>query len=246
VAEPARQRQLRKASRILAAIAVLLAVATAYGTASRPGVHATRAKEEASSGSAPFSGSDGRPPPFVPPARSGTVPISSSLGHPARIAIPAVGIDTSLQMLGLEPDGSLQVPSDFNQAGWWEGGPLPGDPGPAVIVGHVDSSMGPAVFFRLRELKPGDLIAVWRGDGAELTFVVQRTEEVPKVSFPTEQVYGALRYPALRLITCGGRFDFHSGHYIDNVIVFASMSASGRLAGQEAFLRAGATRGNPR
>jgi hypothetical protein len=140
---------------------------------------------------------------------------------PSRVIIPAIGVSTNVLRLGLNADGSLQVPTTYDVAGWWAGGPSPGTLGPAVIVGHVDSTRGPAVFYRLRDLRPGDRVWVTREDGSRVAFAVQRVIQVPKAAFPTAQVYGAVPYPALRLITCGGAFNHATGHYLDNVIVFA-------------------------
>jgi sortase (surface protein transpeptidase) len=137
------------------------------------------------------------------------------------IRIPSIGVSSHVIPLGLLPDGSLQTPADYGEAGWWSGGPTPGAVGPAVIVGHVDSTAGPAVFFHLRDLKPGDLVWVTRADGAKVSFVVRRLEQVAKAQFPTKEVYGPQPYATLRLITCGGTFDRSTGHYLDNVIVFA-------------------------
>jgi len=137
------------------------------------------------------------------------------------VSIPAIGVSTNVLRLGLNADGSLQVPATYDVAGWWAGGPTPGTLGPAVIVGHVDSTRGPAVFYLLRDLRPGDRVWVTREDGSRVGFAVQRVIQVPKVAFPTAQVYGPVPYPALRLITCGGAFNHETGHYLDNVIVFA-------------------------
>lgn len=157
----------------------------------------------------------------APPTRRPPPPVSYPPSPPSRIAIPAIDVSSAVTPLGLNDDGTLQVPTSYAQAGWWDGGPTPGDQGPAVIVGHVDSHSDPAVFFRLRDLKPGNAVWVSRQDGSSVRFVVQRIAEVPKADFPSRQVYGAVSYPALRLITCGGKFDRSSGHYRDNIIVFA-------------------------
>jgi sortase (surface protein transpeptidase) len=141
---------------------------------------------------------------------------------PVRIWIPSIGVTSGLVRLGLEPDGTLQVPSEFGVAGWWAGGPSPGEKGAAVIVGHVDSTAGPGVFFRLPHLRPGAVVWVSREDQAAVEFVVQRIEQVPKTRFPTKEVYGPQPNATLRLVTCGGAFDHSTGHYVDNVIVFAS------------------------
>jgi sortase (surface protein transpeptidase) len=110
-------------------------------------------------------------------------------------------------------------------AGWYALGPRPGDPGSAVILGHVDSKRGPAVFFRLRELRRGDEVRVRRADGSLVRFVVERTEQFPKQRFPTDDVYYPTLTPGLRLVTCGGLFDRRSGHYRSNIIVFAAARA---------------------
>jgi Sortase domain len=141
-----------------------------------------------------------------------------SVGH---MLIPAIGVDAKVIPLGLAPDGSLEVPQDYGLAGWWTGGPFPGERGPAVIVGHVDSKAGPAVFYWLRALRPGDLIIVWRAGEARSRFVVDSMEWYAKTAFPTRRVYGSVPGAALRLITCGGDFDHNTGHYVDNLVVFA-------------------------
>jgi sortase (surface protein transpeptidase) len=143
---------------------------------------------------------------------------------PVRVEIPRIAVASSLEQLGRAPDRTVQVPSDWNVAGWYAGGPRPGDPGSAVILGHVDSKRGPAVFFRLRQLRRGDAITITRADGSSVRFVVERTEQYPKRRFPTDEVYYPTLTPALRLVTCGGQFDYATGHYRSNVIVFATMA----------------------
>ncbi len=147
---------------------------------------------------------------------------------PVRLEIPQIGVRTSLMTLGKNPDGTLEVPplSRVDEAGWYRLGPTPGATGPAVIVGHVDSKEGPGVFFRLGDLRPGDTVKVSRQDGAQATFSVDSLESVRKDSFPTAKVYGMTDFPGLRLITCGGTFDRGSGHYLDNVIVYAHLVSS--------------------
>jgi hypothetical protein len=149
---------------------------------------------------------------------------------PVRLEIARIGVDTSLQRLGQDRGGAVEVPSgprQWEDAGWYAGvgGTRPGDPGSAVILGHVDSKRGPAVFYRLRELRAGDPVVVVRADGSRARFVVDRVEQYPKGSFPTTDVYYPTLRPKLRLVTCGGAFDPAAGHYRDNVIVFASLSA---------------------
>lgn len=140
---------------------------------------------------------------------------------PMRIQIPAIASSAPVDPLGLNRDGTLAVPTDFARAGWYTGRPPPGATGPAIIVAHVDSKSGPAVFKRLRELKPGDEVTVTRADRSVVTFVVDRVESHPKKAFPTNAVYDPTPGSTLRLITCGGSFDRKAGHYRDNVVAFA-------------------------
>jgi hypothetical protein len=142
-------------------------------------------------------------------------------GAPASLTIPAIDVHTRLVRLGLNPDGTLKVPTDFAIAGWYELGPKPGERWPAVLVGHVDSKQGPAVFYRLGELAPRSLVRVGWANRAELRFRVYAVREYAKAAFPTSLVYGKTPTPELRLVTCGGPFDRQSGHYLDNVVVFA-------------------------
>jgi hypothetical protein len=146
-------------------------------------------------------------------------------GLPTRLDIPAAGVRARILRLGLNRDGTLQVPRDFDAAGWWSGGARPGERGPAVIAGHVDSRTGPAVFFRLGGLRRGDRIRVSDRGGRASTFAVQRVARYPKRSFPTAAVYGDTTKPTLRLITCSGDFDASSGHYVDNTVVYATLIA---------------------
>ena len=143
---------------------------------------------------------------------------------PVRVGIPKIGIASSLDRLGRASDGTVQEPRRWEVAGWYAAGTRPGDPGSAVILGHVDSKRGPAVFFRLRELRRGDEIEVGRADGSSVRFVVQRTEQYPKDRFPTDAVYYPTLTPALRLVTCGGEFDATAGRYRSNLIVFATLA----------------------
>jgi hypothetical protein len=141
---------------------------------------------------------------------------------PQRIAIPAIGVSAHIGPLRLEPDGTMQTPDNWGNAGWYEPGPEPGERGPAVITGHVDSTSGPAVFYRLRELRRGNLIHIRRAGGSTVRFRVEGLERWPKETFPTHRVFGATRVAALRLVTCSGDFDASSGHYVDNTIVYAA------------------------
>ena len=147
--------------------------------------------------------------------------------RPVRIQIPAVGIHAHVIRLGLNPDHTLQVPRNFAETGWWAGGTAPGDPGPAVIAGHVDSYTGPAVYFRLKDLRRGDQIRIVRANHSVVRYTVQGLRSYSKARFPTKRVYGRTRQPTLRLITCSGTFDRSTGHYLDNTVVFANLAARG-------------------
>ncbi|GAB3362271.1 class F sortase [Modestobacter lapidis] len=160
--------------------------------------------------------------PGSPPApvllRGPTAPAGAT---PVRVSIPAISVESSLADLGVDDAGALVPPADFDRAGWFAAGPVPGDVGPAVIAGHVDSRTGPAVFFRLEELTVGDTVQVTRSDGRDVGFRVTRVAQYPKADFATAEVYGPTTGPELRLITCGGTFDPGRRSYRDNVVVYA-------------------------
>jgi sortase (surface protein transpeptidase) len=149
---------------------------------------------------------------------------------PVTLDIPAIAVHTGLLTLGLNPDGTVEVPPlDSPQAGWYDGSPTPGELGPAVILGHVDSARsGPAVFYDLAALLPGDTVDVTRADGSLVRFRVDSVERYPKRAFPADAVYGDLDHPGLRLITCGGAFDHAARSYEDNVVVYASAISAGQ------------------
>lgn len=165
--------------------------------------------------SAPVPGNDersaGEPPAPVAP--------------PVAIRIPEIAVDADIIDLGLTGAGELQVPRDPWTTGWWTGGAMPGEPGSSVIVGHVDSYEGPAVFYALRDLAPGDQIHVDRADGSTVTWEVTAVEYHDKDAFPTARVYSHTREPTLKVVTCGGTFDPSSGHYLGNFVVFAELAS---------------------
>ncbi|OZV78507.1 class F sortase [Micromonospora echinospora] len=152
--------------------------------------------------------------------------VGMARSEPTTITIPRIGVDASIMSLGVEADGTVQVPplQQAQLAGWYRLGAAPGEVGNAVIVGHVDSSyIGPAVFYDLGALLPGDTINVARQDGSTATFRVDAVRSYPKTEFPTELVYGPNDRAALRVVTCGGKFDEKARDYLDNVIVFATL-----------------------
>jgi hypothetical protein len=148
---------------------------------------------------------------------------------PVSVEIPAIGVDSTLLHLGDNSDGSIQVPSlvtSANDAAWYKYSATPGQIGASVIEGHVDSYRGPAVFYRLGALHPGDLIDVQLADGITAIFRVTGVREYLKTNFPAKVIYDAAGYAALRLITCGGIFDYATRHYLSSTVVFASLTAS--------------------
>jgi len=166
-------------------------------------------------------------PPAPPPAGSSSeasfhsVRSCADVAEPVRLRIPALGVDAPLTHLGVAPNGTIEVPADFAVPGWFDQGPRPGQPGPAVILGHVDSKAGPAVFYRLNRLPVGAVVFVDRADGSTVDFRVRGMQHVAKTAFPTDLVYAPTLEPSLRLVTCGGPFDHSRSSYLDNVIVYA-------------------------
>jgi hypothetical protein len=151
-------------------------------------------------------------------------PAEEDAPTPVRLHLPTLGVETELIALGLEDDGALEVPEDPHVAGWWAGGADPGERGPAVVVGHVDSHEGPGVFVGLGDLAPGDRVLIVREDGTAVHFDVERLERHPKDDFPTEAVYGPTDAPTLRLVTCSGEFDPAARSYEDNLVVFLTIA----------------------
>jgi hypothetical protein len=157
--------------------------------------------------------------PIVAPPQSGS---TRTIASPVSLTIPLIGVKTHLITLGLAAGGALQVPSSTAVAGWYTGSPRPGAIGSAIIVGHIDSVSGPGVFDRLSELRQGDHVYVQRADGTTVMFSVTTVLDYPKDEFPTQTVYGPTPDAELRLITCGGTFDYTTGHYLSNIVVYAT------------------------
>ena len=150
----------------------------------------------------------------LPPTDSGTG------DPPTRLRIPAIHVDSPLEVLHLDGSGALEAPKEYAHAGWFADGAVPGEVGPAVIAGHVDSTTGPAVFYLLNRLRPGDVIEVFRPEG-RVAFRVVEVGHYPKEAFPTARVYGPTPDPELRLITCSGDFNSAQRSYVDNTVVYA-------------------------
>jgi hypothetical protein len=146
----------------------------------------------------------------------------AAFGPPRHLRIPAIGVDADLGNVGLQSDGTIEVPSDWDRPARYRQGPTPGDQRPAVIVGHLDSYTGPAVFWNLASLQPGARIDIIAADGSEIHFRVRDIEVYPRSQFPTGRVYGPVPGAELRLITCGGSYSPTSLSYTSNVVVFAA------------------------
>jgi len=149
--------------------------------------------------------------------------------QPVSVDIPAIGVTSKLLHLGDAPDGTMAVPdldTSAGEAAWYKYSATPGQIGPSVIEGHVDSYHGPAVFFRLGALRPGDTVDVRLADGTTAIFRVTGVRQYLKSNYPAKDIYGKTNYAALRLITCGGAFDYATGHYLSSIIVYASLISS--------------------
>ncbi len=163
------------------------------------------------------------PSALAKPAELTTGPLLAS-SPPVRLAIPALRVSVPLIGLGQERDGAMEVPTDAKTVGWYTKAPTPGALGPAVLAGHVDYRSRPGTFARLADLRSGDAVDIMRADGRMAMFTVTKVDRYPKDAFPSDAVYGAIDHAGLRLITCGGDFDTRSGHYTDNIVVYAVLS----------------------
>ncbi|MBJ7597518.1 MAG: class F sortase [Candidatus Nephthysia bennettiae] len=219
----------------LVVLALMLAgAASSCGSASRAGSQPHGGGQASAAPTAGGSGASGQiqlVPPTVRPLDSGSSGLpapsgvtASRVAPPIRILIPTIGVDSGIVELDQRPDGTIEVPADWNTPGWYARGPAPGEPGPAVILGHLDSFTGPAVFWRLSSLQAGDAVQIDRKDGTHLTFSVSRTATFNVDSFPTSDVYGPSSGPELRLITCGGSYSLSRHQYLSNVVAFARLS----------------------
>jgi LPXTG-site transpeptidase (sortase) family protein len=218
---------------VLAGVAAVVVALTSQVHAPQPPASASAPPAAAAAGGIPAGGipaaspSVGPPttPPVPTPVPGGVPPLPPA--QPTRVTIPAIGVSSELLQLGQNPDGTVQVPplAADSKAGWYRYSPTPGELGPSVVLGHVDSAeYGAGVFFRLGALRPGDTVQVARSDHTVATFRVTRVVSYPKDDFPTLQVYGNTQDAELRLITCGGAFDRTARSYVDNIVVFASLA----------------------
>ena len=168
-------------------------------------------------------------PPTTPTLKPTTAPLVLAASAPSAIKIPSIGVQSTLLQLGLNPDKSIEVPpldDPDSKAGWYKYSPTPGQIGPTVILGHVDSAKyGPGIFFKLGALQPGATVEVTLTDRIVAVFTVDKVVAYPKSKFPSTAVYGNIDHPGLRLITCGGSFDPTAGSYESNIVAYATLTA---------------------
>jgi hypothetical protein len=163
--------------------------------------------------------------PKAAPAPAKVAILATARSAPVELQIPALSLSVSLSTLGLNADGTVQVPTSVQQPGWYGLGPSPGEVGSAVILGHVDSQAGPGVFFKLPSLAAGDMVDVVLADGVTAQFRVTSASSYLKTNFPDQTVYASHGFSGLQLVTCGGTFDNQTGHYLSNVVVYTSLVA---------------------
>jgi sortase (surface protein transpeptidase) len=168
------------------------------------------------------AGVDALPAPTGPIVAAPQSAAPKPVAAPVSLTIPLIGVRSNLITLGLTSSGEMQVPTSYTVAGWYTGSPRPGAVGSSIIVGHIDSTSGPGVFYRLPELKDGDKVYIKRADGTLAEFSVTSVQTYLKDHFPTEDVYGPVPDAELRLITCGGAFDPATRHYMSNIVVYAT------------------------
>jgi sortase (surface protein transpeptidase) len=222
-------RLVRVSIAVALAIAGVVLVWVALARPFTPGSAVAGAPGEQGTPSASPSASS--PTPIRPTARADQTDVRDKItglvlpeSHPEAVSIPRIGVRSTLVDLGLK-NGVMETPGDPAVAGWFDRGPTPGALGPAVIAGHVTWNHARGVFYRLGTLRPGDHVSVARKDGKTAVFTVTRVAQFSRSRFPSEAVYGAIDHAGLRLITCGGTYDAAKHSYLDNVVVFARLTA---------------------
>ena len=213
---PTAKRSGVSKSWLFVAAFLLLAGAAAISVGVRGGNHALPAP--APSPTAKRFAAAAKTPPAV-------ATLATVRSVPTNLSIPAIGLSVSLSTLGTNADGTVQVPTDVQQPGWFRLGPSPGQVGSAVILGHVDNYTGPGVFFQLRTLVAGDQVYVTLSDGDTAQFGVRSVAMYSKQQFPDQGVYASHGSSALQLVTCGGVFDHQTGSYLSNIVVYSSLVA---------------------
>ena len=211
---PNRLASLRSRIAGLACVLLIIAGAVTIGVAVAAQIHAPQPSSTAAGILGPFGG-------------QAHAPLRRSL--PVSVDIPAIGVHSKLLRLGVNPDGTIRVPplnTRADEAAWYKYSATPGQRGVSVIEGHVDSYLGAAVFFRLGALRPGDSIDVRLANGITAVFRVTGVRRYVKTRFPARTIYGRTGFPALRLITCGGTFDYTTRSYLSSTVVFASLTSA--------------------
>ena len=199
---------------------------TAMPTAASPPSAAVRPTASVAISAAPSAKSSASPtstPARTPSTGAANQAAAVTRSEPVTLRIPAIGVSLRLSTLGLNADGTVQVPVKDQAPGWFRLGPTPGQMGSAVILGHVDDYKGPAAFYRLRSLGAGDKVDVGLANGAVAHFTVTSVASYLKTQFPAQQVYASHGYRALQLVTCGGQFNSSTGHYLSNTVVYTSL-----------------------
>lgn len=218
-------------------VAIAVAVVLAVAGASMLGYALAAQQPEPPQPPAAAAGTAGPAIPVSTPPPTGTRPAVLTRAEPTSIEIPTIGVSSPVNQVGLNPDKTVEVPRPgprYDQAAWYRNSPTPGELGPSVILGHIDSAKsGPSVFFKLGALRPGQQIQVGRADRSTATFTVDSVASYPKDAFPTQAVYGDTDSAALRLITCGGTFDDATGQYDNNTVVYAHLTNAAEAAPAE-------------
>ena len=213
---------------VLLAVVGLALVRASFPTTSPDAAPAAEGVHQSQASTSPSTPTPAPRPSSAPVARSDVRDRTTGRvlpeSHPVSVSVPRIGVRSRLVDLGLDADGAMEVPADPARAGWYTGSVTPGALGPAVIAGHVTWDRAPAVFSRLGTLRRGDLVAVERADGRTAVFTVDRVARFSKSRFPTREVYGTIDHAGLRLITCGGTYDAVRHRYLDNVVVFATLT----------------------
>jgi Sortase domain len=214
---------------VLSAVGVTLLVVGFGAQHHAPQPPASAAGTYAAGTQAPTTRGASSPRPTVTPFLAKPKGLILPRSTPTHLSIPAIGVSSSLLRLGLNSDHTVQVPplGADSKAGWYRYSPSPGQLGPSILLGHIDSAKyGAGVFFKLGALRKGDSVSIRRADNSVAVFRVDAVAEYPKNQFPTLTVYGNTDHAALRLITCGGKFDLSAHSYEDNIVAFASLVSS--------------------
>ena len=159
--------------------------------------------------------------------QSAAAPDVTTVRVPVRLLIPAIGVNAPVLPTGVQAGGSLAIPPDPSDVGWWAGGGFPGEPtGAVVVVGHINSAVfGPGALLRLQDVRPGDVVTVITA-GQAYRYRVVALRAYVKTGLPVAAVFGQQVAPRLVIVSCGGPFDASTGHYLDNIVAYAVPSGT--------------------